>query len=286
MPFCLDRFYNALLYNALPAIAHAGVSSPADSAGLSVQVYDVVDSTNRAAWAHLAQHPATEVVVIAEQQQAGRGQWGRQWQSPPGGLYLSWGFRPSLRAEHAPQITLWSAWGVAIALRQAGVPVQLKWLNDLVVLGRKLGGVLTETRVQQGHISQAVVGVGLNWTNPVPNPGINLNTLQDQGHALKIASLEDLGAIALQGLRLGYTYWQRRGIEALRVEYEALLSNRGQTITLVGDAGTPGEPVEIVGVGLNGQLRVRMNPACGRSERLLPLGSIQLGYPMGTDSGY
>ncbi|HIK39744.1 biotin--[acetyl-CoA-carboxylase] ligase [Thermoleptolyngbya sp. M55_K2018_002] len=279
MPFSLDRFYNAL-----PAIAHANVSSPPDLAGLNVQVYEVLDSTNRAAWAHLAQHPADEVVVIAEQQRAGRGQWGRQWQSHPGGLYLSWGFRPSLRAEHAPQITLWSAWGVAIALRQAGVPVRLKWLNDLVVLGRKLGGVLTETRVQQGHIRQAVVGVGLNWANPVPEPGINLNTLQDQGYALKIASLEDLGAIALQGLRLGYASWQQRGTEALRIEYEALLSNCGQTITLVGDAETPGETVEIVGIGLDGQLRVQANHASGLSERLLPPGSIQLGYPAGTCS--
>ncbi len=277
MPFSLDLFYESL-----PAIAHADVSVSPNLAGLRVQVYDLLDSTNRAAWAHLATDPAAEVVVIAEQQRAGRGQWGRQWQSQPGGLYLSWGFRPVLRADHAPQITLWSAWGVAIALRQAGVPVQLKWLNDLVVLGRKLGGVLTETRVQRGHISQAVVGVGLNWANPVPEPGISLTTLQHQGCVLSIASLEALGAIALQGLRLGYASWQQRGMEALRAEYEALLSNCGQTIILVGDAEAPGEPVEIMGIGLNGQLRVRTHQTSKLAERLLPPGSIQLGYPTGT----
>lgn len=279
MPFSLDRFCNTL-----SAIAHAGVSVPPHPAGLRVQIYDLLDSTNRVAWEHLATDPVTEVVVIAEQQRAGRGQWGRRWESQPGGLYLSWGFRPALRAEYAPQITLWSAWGVAIALRQAGVPVQIKWLNDLVVLGCKLGGVLTETRVQRGHISQAVVGVGLNWTNPVPDPGINLTTLQHQGYVLKIASLEELGAIALQGLRLGYASWQQRGIEALRADYEALLSNCGQTITLVGDAKAPGETVEIVGIGSNGQLRVRTNQTAELSERLLPPGSIQLGYPTGTCS--
>ncbi|GAB4460593.1 MAG: biotin--[acetyl-CoA-carboxylase] ligase [Elainellaceae cyanobacterium] len=279
MPFSLDLFHGTL-----PAIAHAGISVSPNLSGLSVRVYDVLDSTNRAAWEHLATDPAADVVVIAEQQRAGRGQWGRQWQSPPGGLYLSWGFRPVLRADHAPQITLWSAWGVAIALRQAGVPVQLKWLNDLVVSGRKLGGVLTETRVQQGHISQAVVGVGLNWANPVPDPGISLKTLQDQGLRLDIASLEVLAAIALQGLRLGHASWQQRGMASLRAEYEVLLSNCGQTITLVGDAGTPDEILEIVGIGLDGQLRVRSNQASGFSERLLPPGSVQLGYSLGTSS--
>ncbi|MFQ3616532.1 MAG: biotin--[acetyl-CoA-carboxylase] ligase [Cyanobacteriota bacterium] len=279
MPFRLDQFYNTL-----PAIAHSGVSVSPNRAGLNLQVYEALDSTNRAAWEHLATNSVAEVVVIAEQQWAGRGQWGRQWQSHPGGLYLSWGFRPALRADHATQITLWSAWGVAIALRQAGVPVQIKWLNDLVVLGRKLGGVLTETRVQQGHIGQAVVGVGLNWTNPVPKPGINLHMLKQQGYVLKIASLEELGAIALQGLRLGYAFWQQRGIEALQAEYEALLSNCGQTITLVGDAEAPGETVVIIGIGLDGQLRVRTNQTSNFSERLLPPGSIRLGYPTGTCS--
>jgi BirA family biotin operon repressor/biotin-[acetyl-CoA-carboxylase] ligase len=279
MSFSLDLFHSTL-----PAIAHAGVFVSPNLAGLSVRVYDVLDSTNRAAWEHLATDPdpAADVVVIAEQQRAGRGQWGRQWQSPPGGLYLSWGFRLALGVEQASQITLWSAWGVAIALQQAGVPVQLKWLNDLVVLGRKLGGVLTETRVQQGHISQSVVGVGLNWANPVPEPGISLKTLQDQGLRLDITSLESLAAIALQGLRLGYAHWQQRGIETLRAEYEALLSNCGQTITLVGDAGTPSETLEIVGIGLDGQLRVRSKQESGFSERLLPPGSIHLGYSLGT----
>ncbi|GAB4155107.1 MAG: biotin--[acetyl-CoA-carboxylase] ligase [Cyanobacteria bacterium J069] len=277
MTFSLTQFYDAL-----PAIALDGVSVAADTAGLTVQIYDVLDSTNRAAWDGLAQDAAADVVVIAEQQRAGRGQWGRQWQSQAGGLYLSWGFRPMLPVAQSPQITLWSAWGVAIALRQAGVPVQLKWLNDLVVSGHKLGGVLTETRVQQGQVAQAVVGVGLNWANPVPEIGINLKTLQTQGCNIQIASLEELVAIALQGLRLGYRYWQQRGMEAVRRHYEALLSNCGQTITLVGDAGTTQETVEIVGISLNGQLHVRSRQTADEPGRLLQPGSVRLGYSVGT----
>jgi len=48
-----------------------------------------------------------------------------------------------------------------MVLREHGIPVGLKWPNDLMLCGRKLGGILTETKVQQGRITKAVVGVGM-----------------------------------------------------------------------------------------------------------------------------
>jgi len=67
--------------------------------------------------------------------------------------------------------------GNCYGLREHGIPVGLKWPNDLMLCGRKLGGILTETKVQQGRITKAVVGVGINW-NPVPETGINLLSFQ------------------------------------------------------------------------------------------------------------
>jgi len=62
----------------------------------------------------------------------------------------------------------------------------------------KLGGILTETKVQQGRITKAVVGVGINWANPVPETGINLLSFQANQPA-PIASLEMLAAVTLLG---------------------------------------------------------------------------------------
>lgn len=258
---------------------------------------DTVSSTNQMLWDLIDQGSGAGTVAIASQQEAGRGQWGRQWQSLPGGLYLSVVLRPQQAIKYAPQMTLCSAWGIATALRQYTVPVQLKWLNDLVLDGHKLGGILTETRVRRGQLSDVVVGIGINWTNAVPEPGISLQTWQEvqQGSALfsdslqTITSLEMLGAIALHGLMKGYTYWQNYGIQPLIPHYEKLLVNLGQRVEVEGRSG------EIIGINLDGTLRIRLldppeplEPPLKPSESLVDSpeipeisvqpGMIQLGY--------
>lgn len=142
-----------------------------------LQVLAETGSTNQVAWelAQAGAQPGT--IVIALQQSAGRGQWGRQWSSPLGGLYLSRYFAPQLLPEDGAQLTLAAAWGLGQTLRDRGVPVALKWPNDLVVRGRKWGGLLTETRLVGGKIARAVTGLGLNWANPVPETGINATEL-------------------------------------------------------------------------------------------------------------
>jgi len=135
---------------------------------LSVQVFETLPSTNQTLWQLIDQGAPGGTVVVARQQTAGRGQWGREWQSSLGGLYLSIALNVNLAAEDAAQLTMGSAWGIATALRGLGIPVEIKWPNDLILMGKKLGGILTETRVQQGKIVKAVVGVGINWDNLVP----------------------------------------------------------------------------------------------------------------------
>jgi BirA family biotin operon repressor/biotin-[acetyl-CoA-carboxylase] ligase len=61
--------------------------------------------------------------------------------------------------------------------------------------------------VQQGQITKAVVGVGINWSNSVPDLGINLQSFCEEQLSLSVTSLEMLAAIVLQGLHLGYQYW-------------------------------------------------------------------------------
>ena len=247
-----------------------------------IRYFDRLPSTNQTLWELVERGAPPETVVIAAEQSAGRGQWGRQWQSSRGGLYLSADWQPHLKATQTHPLTLCSGWGIAIALRERGIPVGLKWPNDLVIRGRKLGGILTETRIRGGKIDRAVVGVGINWENPVPETGVSLRSFWQSSDAQKtspkltrdIPSLEMLAAIVLEGLARGWQYWQQEGVESLVKAYETLLVNIGQSVAIEGQSGT------VVGVDGDGNLRIRLTAKTGEilPEICRSPGNISLGY--------
>lgn len=194
--------------------------------GLEFHIFDTLPSTNQTLWELIDRGAVPGTVVIALQQTAGKGQWGKQWESPVGGLYLSLALVPNLLASESAQLTLCSAWGIATALRDRDIPVFIKRPNDLMLSGRKLGGILTEARVQHEQISSAVVGVGINWTNPVPEMGINLQSFLETQPTRSITSLEMLAAITLEGLLSGYQSCSISGMETILPSYLQLLSKQ------------------------------------------------------------
>lgn len=101
---------------------------------------------------------------LADSQSAGKGRLGRHWESKPGlGLYFSLLLRPAMRAAMAPLTTLAVGLGLAEALRGQGLQdLIVKWPNDLLVGGRKLGGVLTEMVHRGEAVDFLVIGVGIN----------------------------------------------------------------------------------------------------------------------------
>ena len=106
-------------------------------------------------------------MVVATEQLQGRGSRGRDWHSPPGGLWLSALFRPPTVAG-LEVLSVRVGLALARALDACGaVPVWLKWPNDLMLDGRKLGGILCEARWQGGTLGWVAVGVGLNVQNSV-----------------------------------------------------------------------------------------------------------------------
>jgi len=123
--------------------------------GREILVFDETGSTNDVA-ARLAHDGAREgLVVFAESQTRGRGRHGRVWASPRGkGLWFSALLRPPFPVAAYSRITV--AAGVAVA-RAIGHNARLKWPNDVTIAGRKLAGILTETRD-----GAAVLGVGLD----------------------------------------------------------------------------------------------------------------------------
>ncbi|QNI71352.1 biotin--[acetyl-CoA-carboxylase] ligase [Cyanobium sp. NS01] len=108
--------------------------------------------------------------VVARRQRHGQGQRGRPWCAPAGGVWLSAAF-PWPGASRAPaNLPLALAVGLARELEGLGLPVRIKWPNDLLVHGGKLAGLLPRQRWRGGRLLWAQAGIGLNGTNRVP-PG-------------------------------------------------------------------------------------------------------------------
>jgi BirA family biotin operon repressor/biotin-[acetyl-CoA-carboxylase] ligase len=110
----------------------------------------------------LAQAGAAEgTVIVAGRQTAGQGRLGRYWVSPAGGLYLTVVLRPP--AEHLKALVMVAALAVARAIeRLAGLETSLKWPNDVLVAGRKIAGILSESELMGQNVSYALVGIGVN----------------------------------------------------------------------------------------------------------------------------
>ena len=126
--------------------------------------YFRVDSTNNVALAAAARGAAHGTVVVAEEQTAGRGRLGRSWFSEKSsGIYASVILRPPLSPTTAPVLTLMAG----VAAHQAvatvtGLPVDIRWPNDLLVNGKKVCGILTEMNAELDRLHSVVLGIGIN----------------------------------------------------------------------------------------------------------------------------
>lgn len=132
--------------------------------GREIIFFDTVDSTNAVA-AELAAKGCIEgTAVIADGQTAGRGRRGRAWVSPPGkNLHMSVVLTPDIPPSDASLLTLMAAVACASAVKKLlPLTVSIKWPNDLIVSGKKLGGILTEIKADMDRIFHSIVGIGVN----------------------------------------------------------------------------------------------------------------------------
>jgi len=132
---------------------------------------DVTESTNSIALELGKKGAAPGTVVVADAQTGGRGRLNRSWLSLPGmGLYFSLILRPRLAPEHLPKVTLAAGLALCKAVdAEYSLSPEIKWPNDLLLDGRKFGGILTETESITGSDSTSalvIVGVGLNLFPP------------------------------------------------------------------------------------------------------------------------
>lgn len=137
---------------------------------LAVQVEKIVDSTNNVLKQYVADGEKRNMVLLAEEQSAGRGRRGRSFYSPEGtGLYLSLLLHPDVGPEEGTMLTTLTAVAAAEAVETiVGEPVQIKWVNDVWLRGKKISGILTEgsASLEEGKLEYVVVGIGINIYEP------------------------------------------------------------------------------------------------------------------------
>jgi BirA family biotin operon repressor/biotin-[acetyl-CoA-carboxylase] ligase len=130
------------------------------TAGWKNEVWDDIDSTNARALTLAAEGAPHGLVIAARQQSAGRGRLGRTWVSPSdSGLYMTFVLRLNLPATTLPLVSLAAGTASVRGIENTcGVRAGLKWVNDVVYAGKKIGGILCEMQTQPA----LVVGVGIN----------------------------------------------------------------------------------------------------------------------------
>lgn len=129
-----------------------------------IELLDETPSTNDAALALGRGGAPTGAAVAARSQTCGRGRRGHAWQSPKGNLYLSIVLRPRVVPSRLPGLAAACGLGAVDALKSLDLAneVQLKWPNDVLAHGRKLGGILVEAARDKYDETFAVCGIGIN----------------------------------------------------------------------------------------------------------------------------
>lgn len=134
----------------------------------SILYFDTIDSTNTHAKNLAAAGAPHGTVLIANHQTGGRGRMGRSFHSPAGtGIYLSVILRPDQLPGELMHLTCAAGAAMCQAIESVtGLCPGIKWINDLVWEGRKLGGILAELSLDPatGKCAYAVVGIGINCT--------------------------------------------------------------------------------------------------------------------------
>jgi BirA family transcriptional regulator, biotin operon repressor / biotin---[acetyl-CoA-carboxylase] ligase len=132
--------------------------------GKRIHHYFKIDSTNRLGVELGYGGEGEGALVIAEEQSAGRGRAGHVWHSErAAGIYASLLLRPKLSPVESPLLTMVAGLSAQAAVAgSTGLQVDLKWPNDLLIGGRKLGGILTEMHAEPARVRFVIVGIGIN----------------------------------------------------------------------------------------------------------------------------
>jgi BirA family biotin operon repressor/biotin-[acetyl-CoA-carboxylase] ligase len=226
--------------------------------GRTLYFFDSLSSTNDYAKSLAAKGAPEGTVVVADTQTAGRGSGNRSWLSPPRtGIWLSCALSPSFHPCRVREAGILAAYSIAKTLREKhAAPVMLKWPNDIILGGKKIGGLLSEACAAGDKISWLVIGLGLN-VNTRRFPA----ELRDTATSLflerdRLFDCVELIADYLERIEEEYDRYIAEGsLEHIVSAYDTLLIHRGRRIRLLNRQ----EEIVVLSEGINrfGELRVR-----------------------------
>ncbi len=217
-------------------------------------VLDVVDSTQAEAWRRLHAGERSATWLLARRQTAGRGRKGRKWLSLSGNLHLSLllplkegrgieaATSAAMRHNRLPQLSFVAALAAHKALCAAamrhGLPqlqglLSLKWPNDVLLVERKLGGILLEAEMgSAGHGGAVIIGWGVNLVRAPDDEGVRWPAiaLQDGGLTL---SPDALARGIADAFSRWYVVWQERGFEPVRTAWQARAWGMGRQVRFI-----------------------------------------------------
>jgi len=180
--------------------------------------FDELDSTSDEALRRIRAGTATEDAIVARSQTAGRGRMGRRWTSPAGNLYMTLMF-PAPALDRIGEVALVAALGAGeavTAVLPGAARISYKWPNDLMLDGKKLGGILIESELAPDGRRWVALGIGINVGHA---PGdLPATSLAQAGTMLASEAL-------IEPIRAHFAAWYRRwseqGIEPVRANWLA-----------------------------------------------------------------
>ena len=211
--------------------------------------YPSIDSTNTRAKEMAKAGAPHGTTLIAAHQTGGRGRMGRTFQSPQGqGVYLSVILRPACKPEELMHLTCAAGVAAAKAVEQvSGVCPQLKWINDLVVGTRKLGGILVEMSVDKGIVDYAIIGIGINCLQgreDFPDEIADMATSLSLSAETIVAPQALAGALVEQLWRMDEILLTQKN--ALMAAYKNRCITLGKAVQVIrGDSIRPGKAVDL-----------------------------------------
>lgn len=225
----------------------------------SLLYFEKIESTN----VHLKKLPATEIshglLCLTDHQIKGRGQYERSWYVSPGkNLTFTLAFTPmSMDGSRFHILTLACARAAVDQIEEVtGLEAHIKWPNDVMINGKKVGGILTETVFNGNHLDRLLVGIGLN---------INENEFPDESLKKKAASLRQLTNSIIDRekflcdflMRVEYQYghWHRQNDLMLRNINQKIIGY-GQWVKLSINGDELAQKYKLLGINEKGQLTV------------------------------
>lgn len=232
-------FANSDVYNA----AEIEANIKTKYMGRKCYFYEQIGSTNTEAKRLADEGEAEGLLVVADQQTAGKGRRGRKWTSPKGlNAYFTIMLRPQFNPSIASRLTLLMAMAVADSISKV-VPsaedaVKIKWPNDIVVNGKKVCGILTEMSMERDYIQHVVIGTGINVRKQTFDEEIAATATSIDNEWGNITSRAVLVGNVMNAFEKYYELFEKTGtLSEIKEEYESYLVNKNKEVCVLDPKG-------------------------------------------------